>query len=339
LSEKPAIERCEDATAWDAFAARTSGAHVFLTSAWHAAWNTEPERHVLRDRAGEIVAGVSLLRGRWLGGDAVRRPPLTPYGHPIIDAARLSDPVRRHAAVGALLDHLGGFRSLDFPASFDVPALTLPYIQRGFECQLGISYVLRARDAAVWTGGIGEGHRRHAKKATREADASGWTVAPDGSGEELWPLLQLTAEEKGYTMSLDASRFARAASALTERGMAQVWMVRDAQRQPLAGTLLVQGATCAHYLAGGLRRDLRRGSSINYLLFKSMITATLERGLDFDFEGSSIPGVEQFFRGWGGEACTVMRQIRMRPALLHALASTARRRSRRRRGVSSGSAG
>ncbi len=37
------------------------------------------------------------------------------------------------------------------------------------------------------------------------------------------------------------------------------------------------------------------------LLFERMIKDALEMGLDFDFEGSSLMGVERFYRGWGGE--------------------------------------
>lgn len=337
MSESPALERCADPAEWDAFVERCPGAHVFLTSWWHAAWGIEPELHVLRGRAGGILAGLALVRGRWLGGDAVRRAPYTPYNHPLVDTALIDEPVRQHAALGAVLDAFRGFRSLDFSIPFDAPLIGMPYIQRGFETQLGVSYVIRAAHGAGWASRMTARHRKNARKAAKDAAAAGWTVSGDGRGEELWPLLEVTAEDKGYGLALDGARFAKAVETLRARGAAEIWIVRDAKGEPLAGTLLGRGMRCGHYLAGGLRHDLRRNSNVNYPLLEAMIDATIQSGLDFDFEGSSIPGIDMFFRGWGGDVCYVMRQIRMQPALLHAAASTARRLGRARRGVSSGS--
>lgn len=337
MSESHAIERCGDPAEWDAFVERCPGAHVFLTSWWHAAWGVTPELHVLRGRAGGILAGLALVRGRWLGGDAVRRAPYTPYNHPLVDTAALAEPVRQHAALGLLLDHFARFRSLDFSIPFDTPLIGMPYIQRGFETQLGVSYVIRAAHGAAWADRMSSRHRANAKKAAKDAVKAGWTVAGDGRGEELWPLLTVTAADKGYGLALDGARFAKAIDALKARGAAEIWIVRDADGAPLAGTLLGRGMRCGHYLAGGLRHDLRRNSNVNYPLLHAMIDATIAAGLDFDFEGSSIPGIDMFFRGWGGEARYVMRQIRMQPALLHMAASTARRLGRKKRGISSGS--
>lgn len=337
MSEAPRIERSDDRAGWDAFVERVPGGHVFLTTWWHEAWSVEPELHVLRGREGAILAGLALVRGRWLGGDAVRRAPYTPYNHPVVDTATLTEPVRQHAALGAMLDHFPRFRSLDFSIPFDAPLIGMPYIQRGFETQLGVSYVIRAARGAGWAAGMTSRHRKNAKQARKEAEKAGWNVAGDGRGEELWPLLTVTAEDKGYGLALDGARFERAIAALQARGAAEIWIARDQNGEPLAGTLLGKGMHCGHYLAGGLRHDLRRNSNINYALLEAMIDSTMAAGLDFDFEGSSIPGIDMFFRGWGGEVCYVMRQIRMEPAVLHMLASTARRLGRRKRGISSGS--
>lgn len=337
MSDAPRIERFGDRAEWDAFVERVPGGHVFLTSWWHEAWGVEPELHALRGRSGDLLAGLALVRGRWLGGDAVRRAPYTPYNHPLVDTATIVEPARQHAALGAVLDHFPRFRSLDFSIPFDTPLLGMPYLQRGFETQLGISYVIRAAKGKGWSADMTTRHRKNVKQAWKEIEKAGWSLAGDGRGEELWPLLTVTAEDKGYGLALDGARFAKAVVALQARGAAEVWIARDAKGEPLAGTLLGRGMRCGHYLAGGLRHDLRRNSNVNYALLQAMIDATVAAGLDFDFEGSSLPGIDMFFRGFGGEVCYVMRQIRMQPALLHAAASTARRLGRRKRGVSSGS--
>jgi hypothetical protein len=45
----------------------------------------------------------------------------------------------------------------------------------------------------------------------------------------------------------------------------------------------------------GLYRYVKR------LLIERMICDAHERNLTFDFEGSVLPGIEPFFRGWGGK--------------------------------------
>jgi len=76
---------------------------------------------------------------------------------------------------------------------------------------------------------------------------------------------------------------------------------------------LVFGIGFSHYLAGGIRADARRGPMELWsrVLFDRMIRDSHQRGLTFDFEGSMLPGVEQFFRGWGGVRMPIWRVIKM----------------------------
>ena len=47
-------------------------------------------------------------------------------------------------------------------------------------------------------------------------------------------------------------------------------------------------------------------------LVERMILDAHARGLTFDFEGSVIPGVERFFRGWGGRCVPKYRAVKIR---------------------------
>jgi hypothetical protein len=67
----------------------------------------------------------------------------------------------------------------------------------------------------------------------------------------------------------------------------------------------------AYYLGGGVQTEIRRSSHLNCLLFERMIDDALARGLDFDFEGSILHGVERFFRAWGGTLQPTYRFIKI----------------------------
>ena len=48
-----------------------------------------------------------------------------------------------------------------------------------------------------------------------------------------------------------------------------------------------------------------------------MVDDAHDMGLDFDFEGSLLQGVERFFRGWGGELRLIHRLIKIPSAFAY----------------------
>ena len=77
--------------------------------------------------------------------------------------------------------------------------------------------------------------------------------------------------------------------------------------------MLVHDDRYAYYIASGIRAGARSGrlNLLSRLLVDRMIRSAHERGLTFDFEGSVVPGVEHFFRGWGGRLVVKFRAIKI----------------------------
>jgi hypothetical protein len=77
--------------------------------------------------------------------------------------------------------------------------------------------------------------------------------------------------------------------------------------------MLLFDHACSYYLASGIRMDARSGSMNLWsrALIERMIHDTHARGLTFDFEGSVLPGVEHFFRGWGGRRVQKTRVVKI----------------------------
>jgi hypothetical protein len=58
----------------------------------------------------------------------------------------------------------------------------------------------------------------------------------------------------------------------------------------------------AYYLLSGLNRDFASGNTMAFLLWECMRFCHEEIRLgEFDFDGSDVPSVEIFFRGFGGK--------------------------------------
>lgn len=69
-------------------------------------------------------------------------------------------------------------------------------------------------------------------------------------------------------------------------------------QDPLAACIIIQNPDRAYYLLGGTSRN--ESSASSYALWSAIEECRARQVKTFDFEGSMIPGVEAFFRGFGG---------------------------------------
>ena len=78
----------------------------------------------------------------------------------------------------------------------------------------------------------------------------------------------------------------------------------------------------AYNIVNAVRRDLEGDlKRTNVLLMDAGIRHCLQAGLVFDFEGSMLPGVEDFYRTMGGRQTPTYRMQRSRSLVMHLLRS------------------
>lgn len=70
-----------------------------------------------------------------------------------------------------------------------------------------------------------------------------------------------------------------------------------------------------YYLAGGNDDSDKKGDAMSLLLWKGILLAK-EKNLIFDFEGSMVPGIAEFFRSFGSEASIYYQVVKVKPSLL-----------------------
>jgi hypothetical protein len=83
-----------------------------------------------------------------------------------------------------------------------------------------------------------------------------------------------------------------------ERKQGDIWGAYDDSGRLHAAAFVVWQESSAHYLAGGADPALRNSGAQALVLWEAIQAVSACTNL-FDFEGSMLPGVERFFRGFG----------------------------------------
>lgn len=300
--------------AWDRFVADCPEGTLFHTAWWHRAWGCEPRILVRKDPAGRLVSGFAAHVERWLWVRALRRPPLTPANHPLAltapgGAVAARSSVRRETeGLLAALPRLGLYDIAFHTCGVD----PLPFIQKGFGWEVGLSYVIPHGPEAAWRSRMTPNRRADLRRAHKEAQGAQITVCCDLPMATVVPLLGEAARTRGFGLGAEASRMAAWWDQVLQHQAGRAYGLRTPEGTLLGVSLLVWDARKAYYLGGGLSRQVRASSLYNNLLMERMILDGMDMGLDFDFEGSCLPGVEWFFRQWGGEPHLTLRALKLR---------------------------
>jgi hypothetical protein len=169
-----------------------------------------------------------------------------------------------------------------------------PFHWLGFQQTTRYSYVIdtaRPLDE-IWEG-MADATRGAIRKATKNLEVA------EGSAETLWNLTGSSFARQMRRSPYDPERLADAVAAARAHHSGTVKTAIDSSGQAHASALFVWDRERCYYLVGGADTALRSSGAMSLLLWDGIRLAH-ERGLIFDFEGSMIASVEQFFRRFGG---------------------------------------
>lgn len=106
-------------------------------------------------------------------------------------------------------------------------------------------------------------------------------------------------------------RMGRLLEAVQEREAGILLGAKTRQGKLAAAVGIVWDETAAHYFLGSRRPDLDCANGAISLLIWEAIKIASERGLTFDFDGATTPGLVRFLSGFGGQLTTRLRVRRM----------------------------
>ncbi len=310
---------------WDEFVYGEKNGSIFHTTWWHKAWDAEYRVFARRDRQGRIESGILIHIARFpsfsrFGVKGIRRPPLTPVNGPVFrpcpKQGRCNWYTHEKKELHSSIDALPRVDFYDFGLGRAFRDI-MPFLWNGFDTHISYTYVIPFSEAATWQKNISEKTKRKLKAARKEAAETGCRIETDPPFMELKPLFFETGDTKGFSMSRYEAALPKWWAAMKDMNAGRSYILRDKGGKGLCASLMVWDNRTAYVLLNGMMRDMRRDTHVNMLLFERMITDALDMGLDFDFDGSILMGVERFFRGWGGELHQKFRVTKIPSALAY----------------------
>lgn len=295
---------------WDDYVRAHPCGTIFHSTSWLQAVGRRV-RVLVQMEDDEIQGGLALTRSRKYGLVGYHNPPYTPYGGPLFggqDLGSLSSGSRYNEAVKGLFQSFGKVSQIDFilpPQGQDL----LPYKSVGFDVSVGITHRVTPRSAES-SPQIHGSKRRYLRKLLRLLDSSeisaGWDVE-DSSALDLW---KDTADRKGFTGNLEC--LARLRQSLPRENL-RTLVLHTNREEVLAACICAQDERCYYSLTPATRPGLKGiYRHVGVLMYYLMISDAISSGRMFDFEGSSIEGIAEFFRKMGGQRVITYRLQRTR---------------------------
>jgi len=253
---------------------------------------------LLIEESGRVQAAWTLYRPR---PGVVSMPSYTQmmgiwFAPPAADAKYASVLEHRQALCKHLLDRLPPPRSFlqNFPYTFTD---WLPFHWNGFLQTTRYTYLLpELNNTERLLENMSRNTRRNIKKARSQYAL---TVRQGLSVEDFLRIQKLSfdRQRKKNTQSADVLR--RLIDVCRKRGQGELWGGYDDDGRLHAVAFIAWQKSSACYVAGGADPAFRHSGAHSLVLWEA-IRYVANRSDVFNFDGSMLPGVERFFREFGG---------------------------------------
>ncbi len=290
---------------WDALVDRSPHGTVFHYSWWLNVAAQHFEILAVRDKRGSVRGGVPLTRRNRAGLVLFHAPQLTPFLGPIFDISQISDPCERlylMRSAGELMarqmPRFDSFRCMVGALGPDLQG----FLWAGFRAELAYTFRLPASQSIESVEAcITRTHLQKLAKAKR----LGLSVTRNEDIEAFRKLCEIGAV-RGDKMLYPAEMPIRLWSAGFQREKSDFYIARTRENEPIAALLTVHDTRTTYQIVAAFD-PAKREIPGSYLLLWAALCDALTANRDFDFEGSALRGVEQYYRKWGPAAFAVWR--------------------------------
>jgi len=250
---------------------------------------------------GTIQAVWPFGKKQSLGFTRIFLPSYTPYLGPQLFYPRsLNEYERRsfeHKVIGDLISNLPASRDIRFKWAVGYDNW-LPFYWKGFEQTTRYTYICPIADEQTQWKSLKSSAQRQIKKAEGEFD-----VEESTDVTSVIRLYRSSLEQKSEGQEADETLLRELHSRVLEHQCGTVLEAKHGANV-VASLYLVWDHEQMYYLYGGQDAGSKDSGAKTYLFWQALRMAS-ERQLSFNFEGSMIPGVERFFRGFGAVLHTV----------------------------------
>lgn len=280
---------------WSAFCAVLPEAGFFHRDEWRVVHGDALRRFGVYDGKGALLAVFQMHRSKRSGLTLWSNPPFNQHCAFLADvrsknpAKRNGDIKRVHTAVAAFLNTLDGVVTLGFPPeTVDMQ----PYIWA--KCKVIPNYTYRI-DLGPGLMALRKEYAAETRNAIKKAESDGVRIRT-ATRSEVLPLIEATFDRKAK--ALDRAKVDRILKAFLCDGYGFAFLT-EWKGKPVAAAFCGVDEHRAYYLLGG-HEKVGGHAGAGALTVDRCIQESAARGIpQFDLEGSMIPDVERFFRGFG----------------------------------------
>jgi len=251
------------------------------------------------DDGDNLIGGFHLYKEKKFGITVYRDPPFTPFIGPFVKIEAQS-PVKitnKYREILSLMaEFLGKLNYSIISVSLGRNIIdTLPFIWRKFKVVPGYTYIL---DLSTSLDNLYKNMTVERRNDINKAIRDKLTVEKVNDFNIIKSLVLKTfsRQEKGineYYLNKILFDFANDSNSFA--------FVTFKDEKPVAGAFCVYDKLTTYYLLGGYDYELKHHGAGALALWKA-IEYSKEIGLKyFDFEGSMVPQIEKYFRGFGGD--------------------------------------
>lgn len=296
----------EDYPEWDDLIDKSPHGTIFHYSWWLQTTAANFSILVIRNERGAIVAGMPIPRERRPGLKLLCSPSLTPYLGPVFDLSSMDNTCDRLHFMRSngeiLARNIKSFDLVRYVAGASAPDLQ-GFLWAGYRVHL--AYTFRFPSTHTLDQVTAGMTRTHQQKLTKASRLKLRVVRDDGL-EDLVALNRMTFEKQGLKPVCSPDFLRRLWNAAYSQERAHLYVARTNEDKPVAALLTVHDNRTTYQIVSGVNPEFRDIPGANLVLWNAL-QDTLLAGRDFDFEGSSLRGVECFYRRWGATAVPIWR--------------------------------
>lgn len=286
---------------WDALVDKSPHGTVFHKSWWLQATGCDFEILGCWNQKGELSAGLPLPRKRRGGLTLCHSPALTPYLGPLFDLSAADCP-RDHLYLMRLQGECLARAIRPFDSFCQIVGAGAPdfqgFLWAGFHVEIG--YTFRFSAGTTSEQALRDAARTHRQKLNpkRNQDVS---VEAGDDVSALLELNRLTFSRRRRAAPYSESLVRRLFTAAAAHDSGVIYVARDPNNRPLSSIFVVRDSRASYQIVSGIDWN-EQNVEAGYLATWRAIRDALDSGRAFDFEGSRIRGVEQYYRRWGAPA-------------------------------------
>lgn len=292
---------------------RWAHAPLFHQPFWLDAVAPESWNAIILATDDDMTAYYLYAEKKTLTGLQVYMPPLTQILGP---GYRLKDEPEREL-LNREMELLGKFcNALPKAASYESRWQTgyfnwLPFHWGGFHQRVRYTYVLnlpQQQDVLM---------ENYSEKIRREIRKAGKTLTISAT-EDVMAFSQLVNKSlagKKVKPGVDHHLLTRVFQACKENNCGKIWCAKDASENLIAAVFIAWDAHTAYYIIGAREENTGNSGAMSFL-FHHAFYEVKDKVQQFDFEGSMLQGVENYFRSFGAAQKMYFEITRTRSLLL-----------------------